>query len=424
MPTIARALEMNAVMSFWIVNSFLLTSALTQPLIMRLSYAFGGRMLLTLAIGICTLGSLICAVAPGPVALLAGRCLGGCGSGALGVLTQLILHKLATPRNRAKWESTISALYWLGAALGPILGGAAATEASYNFIFWVNVPFGALALVILPFIVSLDDSSSWREVMGVDYLGWLLLWGSIAPILLAISWAMIFVLPLWFEPIVKLDPIISGALLSACTLAMVLFAVVASIIVCYISHIWLILAGWTLVVAGMALLSATTTETVVVIFVPIGLLAGAGFGILYPALTVAVQCDATTDDETIHAVPLQSFFSTIGQCFGIAVGSCVFLNQLESSLRRSDLTLDHAEEYARDAVSLANAIAQMPNSRNELQATLAASYGYGMRWVWISLCIIAGIALLLSLVFVKQGRRISQRRRSRRSLPEAFELAA
>ncbi|KAK3671884.1 hypothetical protein LTR78_008250 [Recurvomyces mirabilis] len=235
---------------------------------------------------------------------------------------------------------------------------------------------------------------------------------------------MIFMLPLWFEPILKLDPIISGALLSACTLAMVLFAVVASIILCYISHIWLILAGWALFVAGMALLSATTTETVVVIFVRIGLLAGAGFGILYPALKVAVQCDATTDDETIHAVPLQGFFSTIGQCFGIAAGSCVFLNWLESSLRRSDLTLDHAEEYARDAVSLANTVAQMPNSRNELQATLAASYGYGVRWVWISLCIIAGIALLLSLVFVKQGRRNSQRRRSRRSLPEAFEFAA
>jgi EmrB/QacA subfamily drug resistance transporter len=132
----------------WVVTSYLLAATAATPLFGKLADIRGRRAIMLLAIGIFMLGSLICALAPSLWILVIGRVLQGLGGGGLLPIAQTIIADLLTPRERPMAQSYTSVVFLSASVLGPVLGGLLTDHLNWSFIFWINLPLGAVALVM------------------------------------------------------------------------------------------------------------------------------------------------------------------------------------------------------------------------------------------------------------------------------------
>jgi EmrB/QacA subfamily drug resistance transporter len=146
LPAIGRSLG-NIDLS-WVVTSYLLAATAATPLFGKLTDIHGRRAIMLLAIGIFILGSLACALAPTMWVLIVGRGLQGIGGGGLIPIAQTIIADLLTPRERPMAQSYTSVVFLSASVLGPVLGGLLTDHLHWSFIFWINLPLGAIALVM------------------------------------------------------------------------------------------------------------------------------------------------------------------------------------------------------------------------------------------------------------------------------------
>ena len=132
----------------WVVTAYLLAATAATPLFGKLTDIHGRRTIMLLAIGIFIAGSLVCALAPSIWILIIGRALQGLGGGGLLPIAQTIIADLLTPRERPMAQSYTSVVFMSASILGPVLGGALTDHLHWSFIFWINLPLGAAALVM------------------------------------------------------------------------------------------------------------------------------------------------------------------------------------------------------------------------------------------------------------------------------------
>jgi EmrB/QacA subfamily drug resistance transporter len=147
LPAIGRSLRNIDDLS-WVVTSYLLAATAATPLFGKLTDIHGRRTIMLLAIGIFILGSLVCALAPSMSILVVGRGLQGLGGGGLIPIAQTIIADLLTPRERPMAQSYTSVVFLSASVLGPVLGGLLTDHLHWSFIFWINLPLGAIALVM------------------------------------------------------------------------------------------------------------------------------------------------------------------------------------------------------------------------------------------------------------------------------------
>jgi EmrB/QacA subfamily drug resistance transporter len=119
----------------------------------RAADRYGARRLTLTGLVVFIGASLLSGLAAGPAALLAGRALQGAGAALLSPAALATVMTLFTGRDRARALGVWSALAGLGSALGVILGGVLTTEASWRWIFTINVPIGAVLLIAVPLTV-------------------------------------------------------------------------------------------------------------------------------------------------------------------------------------------------------------------------------------------------------------------------------
>jgi EmrB/QacA subfamily drug resistance transporter len=132
----------------WVVTAYLLAATATTPLFGKLSDIHGRRAIILLAIIIFIAGSLACALAPIIWVLVLGRCLQGIGGGGLLPIGQTIIADMLSPRERPLAQSYTSVMFMGASILGPVLGGLLTDQLHWSFIFWINLPLGAVALVM------------------------------------------------------------------------------------------------------------------------------------------------------------------------------------------------------------------------------------------------------------------------------------
>jgi EmrB/QacA subfamily drug resistance transporter len=170
----------------WVVTAYLLAATAATPLFGKLSDIHGRRTVILLAIGIFIIGSLACALAPTIWVLVVGRGLQGIGGGGLLPLAQTIIADLLSPRERPIAQSYTSVVFLSASILGPVLGGLLTDYLHWSFIFWINLPLGAVAMVMTA--RALRRLPRHERPHQLDIAGVTLMVAAALTLLLALDW--------------------------------------------------------------------------------------------------------------------------------------------------------------------------------------------------------------------------------------------
>ncbi len=170
----------------WVVTSYMLASTITVPLYGKLSDVHGRRTLFFVAISIFLVGSVLCGIAQNMTQLVLFRAVQGLGAGGLFPLALSTVAVVVPPRDRGRYQGLIGAAFAAASIIGPALGGLIVDHASWRWIFYINLPVGALALVVVG--VTMPKRTEKRE-HSIDYRGAALLAAGTTSLLLGLVWA-------------------------------------------------------------------------------------------------------------------------------------------------------------------------------------------------------------------------------------------
>ncbi len=152
----------------WITSSYLLAQTAVTPLYGKLGDLYGRKRILQTAVVIFLVGSALCGLARSMTALIAFRALQGMGAGGFIVLTQATIGDVVSPRERGKYQGIFGGVFGLASVAGPLLGGLIVEHTSWRWVFYVNLPIGLVALVVLA--ITLPATAA-RAKPSIDYLG-------------------------------------------------------------------------------------------------------------------------------------------------------------------------------------------------------------------------------------------------------------
>jgi len=182
--TMARDLNGWELMS-WVVSAYLVASTVTTPIYGRLSDLYGRRPILLIGIALFLAASVLCALSQTMPQLIGARVLQGIGGGALRSVSQAAIADVIPPRERGRYQGYFSSVMAISSLLGPVLGGFFADYLTWHWIFWINLPFGALALFLCN--RNLRRLPKPRRKPAIDWVGAALILGSTTPILIGVD---------------------------------------------------------------------------------------------------------------------------------------------------------------------------------------------------------------------------------------------
>jgi len=171
----------------WVSTAYLLTSTVTVPIYGKLSDMFGRKPIFLFGIVLFLAGSALSGASQGMNELIAFRAFQGLGAGALMPIAIAVVGDLFTPRERGKWQGVTGAVWGLSAILGPTLGGWITQYSTWRWVFYVNLPVGIAAMLVLIFLMPTLRGKA--QNVSIDYIGAALLVLGTVPLLLGFTWA-------------------------------------------------------------------------------------------------------------------------------------------------------------------------------------------------------------------------------------------
>lgn len=184
LPTIVGDLG-NVEQLSWVVLAYLLTTTASTTLYGRISDHFGRRRTFQFAIVVFIAGSVLAGIAQTMLQLVLFRGLQGIGGGGLMSMPFLIIGDLVSPRERGRYMGYFTAVFAVAGVMGPLLGGFFVDNASWRWIFYINVPVGIGALVLTDRVLRYDID---HDDAKVDLIGAVLLVGSVTSLVLVATW--------------------------------------------------------------------------------------------------------------------------------------------------------------------------------------------------------------------------------------------
>ncbi|WP_017538700.1 MFS transporter [Nocardiopsis halophila] len=376
----------------WMVTAYLLAVTATTPLWGKLGDLLGRKWVLITCLGVFLLGSALCGTAQTFVQLVLFRAVQGIGGGGLMVLAQSVIGDVVPPRRRGRYMGFFGAVFGVTSVAGPLIGGFIVDHLSWRWVFYVNLPLAAVALVAL---VAALPRGGGRPTVRVDYAGIALValvavclvlvtsWGGTTydwtswPILALIAAALAGGTAWWFSARRAADPVLPlglfrspvvvvGGLVSfAVGFAMLgamtylplflqivhgytptesglhLLPMVAGMLLCSIGSGQLVtrtghykiypVVGTALVAAALYLLSTLRPDTPFGVMAAYLFLLGAGLGLTMQVVVLAVQ-NAAAQRDLGAATSAATFFRSIGGSFGAAAFGAVFASQLGGNI--------------------------------------------------------------------------------------------
>ncbi|WP_426954475.1 MDR family MFS transporter [Muricoccus radiodurans] len=379
----------------WVVTAFMLASTVTTPLYGKLSDLYGRRSLFLVAILVFLAGSLLSGAAQSMGQLIAFRALQGLGAGGLLVLAQASVGDVVSPRERPRYQGLFTGTFALASVAGPLLGGFITQALSWRWVFYVNLPIGAVALFLI--LTGLPRSTP-RAARPLDLIGTLLLACGTAALLLLLAWGgvefawlsaptaglalltlvllalflrqerrapdplirlalfrnrvfargvgvggmMTFAmlgstvfLPLYFQLVLGMTPAQAGMMVLPQVVGMVFSSIIGGRMVSRLGrNKAFLLAGLGLEAAALAGLGlfAWTAAPPALFLVAMGAL-GLGMGMGMPNLTTAVQ-NAVAHKELGAATGAMTFVRSLGGAVGVAVSGAVMASRLAAGRDR------------------------------------------------------------------------------------------
>ncbi len=185
-PDIQRDLAIEPSLYVWITTAYLVASTVLVPIYGKLSDLYGRKRILLIAIGIFLLGSLLCGISQSPAQLIAFRAVQGIGSAGLFTSAFAVVADLYPPAERGKYQGLFGAAFGVSSVIGPLLGGFITDHFGWHWVFFVNLPIGAVAIGFIatrmPPLRSVQLSRPRLDIAGAFALAVATL-----PLLLALS---------------------------------------------------------------------------------------------------------------------------------------------------------------------------------------------------------------------------------------------
>ncbi len=183
LPTIAGDLHGLSHLA-WVVTAYLLASTVSTPLWGKLGDLYGRKSFFQAAIVIFLIGSVLAGLAQSMLQLILFRAVQGIGGGGLMVGAQTIVADVVPPRDRGRYQGMFGAVFGVTSVLGPLIGGFFVDHLSWRWVFYVNLPVGAVALIV---VTAVLPGHLRRASHRIDYAGTLLLAGAATSLVLLTS---------------------------------------------------------------------------------------------------------------------------------------------------------------------------------------------------------------------------------------------
>ncbi|MGN6251569.1 MAG: DHA2 family efflux MFS transporter permease subunit [Marmoricola sp.] len=392
LPTIAGDLHGLSELS-WVVTAYILASTASTPLWGKLGDLYGRKTFFQAAIVIFLIGSVLSGISQTMVELIAFRAIQGIGGGGLMIGAQAIVGDVVSPRDRGRYQGFFGAVFGVTSVLGPLLGGFFVDHLTWRWVFYINLPIGAVALVATAIVLPPPPQ---RISHVIDYLGTLLLagaatslvllttlggttypWGSgpiwtlavlgvvliglfvvverraaepVLPLRLfgnrvftvaslvgfVVGFAMfgaITYLPQYMQVVRGQSPTSSGLQLLPLMAGLLLTSTTSGILISRWGRYKVFpIAGTAMMTLGMWLLSHLGVGTPAIQYTVFMFVLGVGIGGVMQVLVIAVQNVVPYSDLGV-ATSGATFFRSIGGSFGTAVFGAIFANQLTGNLR-------------------------------------------------------------------------------------------
>jgi EmrB/QacA subfamily drug resistance transporter len=378
----------------WVVTSYLLASTISTPLYGKLGDMLGRKPVFLTAILIFLAGSMLAGLSQSMGELIGFRALQGVGAGGLMVGAQAIIADIVPPRDRGRYMGLIGSVFAVASVAGPLLGGFLVDNLSWRWVFYVNLPVGALAVLIVVTRLHLHTPTVRHRV---DALGAALLSGGVAALIIVTTWggneyawgstmivglaavgvvllvafvwwetrasepilplslfrsrvfsvantmgftigmamfgAIIFI-PLYLQLVYGASPTSSGLRLLPLMAGLLVAAILSGRAISRIGRYKIFpIAGTAILVVGMFLLSRLGVGTAPWLASVYMLVVGIGIGLVMQVLVLVVQNDVRPQDIGV-ATSTATFFRSLGGSFGVAIFGTIFASRLADQLAR------------------------------------------------------------------------------------------
>jgi EmrB/QacA subfamily drug resistance transporter len=376
----------------WIVTAYLLATTIATPLYGKLGDLFGRKVVLQSAIVLFLIGSALCGQSRSMAQLIAFRAVQGLGGGGLMVTTMAVIGDIVSPRERGRYQGLIGGVFGVSTVLGPLAGGYFVEHLSWRWIFYINLPLGLMAIVVIGW--ALRATSAGRrarlDLRGAALLaialtalilftslgGSTLPWRSpdiiamiatsiaallgfiyverraVEPILplrlfrnrvFVVSCAVGFIvglamfgavtyMPLYLQVVKGVSPSTAGLQLTPMMAGMLVTSIASGRIISHIGRYRAFpIAGTAIATIGLALLSTLGTTTSTWAASGYMLVLGLGLGMVMQVLVLAVQNAVDYADLGV-ATSGATLFRSIGGSVGVAAFGAIFTAGLAAAL--------------------------------------------------------------------------------------------
>jgi EmrB/QacA subfamily drug resistance transporter len=169
----------------WVFTAYMLTSTVTVPLYGKLGDVYGRKRLFLLSIVVFLIGSALCGAAQSMTQLVVFRAIQGIGAGGLFPLSLAVIGNIVPPRDRGRWQGLIGAVFAASSIVGPAVGGFIVDNTTWRWVFFVNLPVGGLALLVIS--LTMPRRAPLTE-HAIDWLGAGILAAGTGSLLLGLVW--------------------------------------------------------------------------------------------------------------------------------------------------------------------------------------------------------------------------------------------